>query len=229
VLACRCDVRVPADVERAVDAVTGRFGTVHVLVNNAGGTVRKLFLEMTESEWVAMIDLNLTQAFRWTSLVGKRMIADGVDGTIVNVTTIEAHRAAPGYAPYAAAKAGLESFTKSMALELAPWGIRVNAIAPDATITPGTARVQTAAERAAMHESWAHIPRNRRGRPEDFAGAALFLASDLSAWITGETIHVGGGTLAAAGWRRDEDGFWNNGGPRQAYSGRPLRDSVQDA
>lgn len=229
VLAVPCDVRDQAEVDSLFGAIRDRFGRLDVLVNNVGGVERKMFLEMTEDQWLADIDLNLVQAFRCTRSAAKWMIEQDVRGSIINMTTIEGYRAAPGYGPYAAAKAGLANFTKTMALELAPWGIRVNSIAPDATMTPGIAtHVGSQAAVEDTMRGWGHIARNRRGRPEDYGGAAIFLASDLSGWITGEVIHVGGGTFAAAGWRRDEEGYWNNGGPAQAYSGRPLRESKQD-
>lgn len=224
VLARRCDVRVKAEVEALFEETFARFGAVHTLVNNVGGVARKLFLETDEDEWRADIELNLIHIFRCSQIAAKRMIADGVMGSIINLTTVEAYRAAPGYGPYAAAKAGAANFTKTLALELAPWGIRVNSIAPDATLTPGIARIHTG-DWSRQVDGWAHIPRNRRGVPEDYGGAAIFLASDLSGWITGEVIQVGGGTFAASGWRRDEEGYWNNGGPPQAFSGLPLRQS----
>ena len=112
----------------------------------------------------------------------------------MNLTSVEAHRAAPGYAIYAAMKAAVESLTRSLALELGDRGIRVNCIAPDLIATPGTGAIEAAP------------PLARVGSVDDVAGAALFLASDLSRFVTGTTVHVDGGTHAAGGWRRGAGG-----------------------
>lgn len=225
VIAVPCDVTVKEDVERAFSAAIAAFGDIHVLINNVGTTQRKLFIDMEEEEWDLELNRNLIHIFRFTQLAAKHMIAREIPGSIISLTTIEAYRGAIGYAPYGAAKAGIANFTQTMALELAPYGIRVNSIAPDATITKGLETIGPEIV-GRLHDSWAHIPRNRRGRPDDFGGVAVFLASDLSEWITGQVIHVDGGTSAAAGWSRDEDGYWNNGGPPQAFSGRKLRESL---
>ena len=219
-----CDVRVQADVDEVFARTRAELGRLDVLFNNVGGTVRKNFLDMTEEEWLAMLDLNLVQVFRCTRAAARMMIEQGEGGAIVNVTTIEAYRAAPAYAPYGAAKAGLANFTRTMALELAPWNIRVNEIAPDVTTTPGLLRNWPEEERTQTERLIGHIPRNRRGTPEDYGGAAVFLASDLSEWVTGATLHIDGGVNASRGWRRDEAGFWNHGSPPQAFSGKTLDD-----
>jgi NAD(P)-dependent dehydrogenase (short-subunit alcohol dehydrogenase family) len=209
-----------------ISATLQEFGRVDILVNNVGDTIRKLFMEATEEEWYWVLNVNLVQVFRCTRAITKVMMDQEIQGSIINVTTIEAYRAAPGHAIYAAAKAGLANFTKTMALELSPWGIRVNSIAPDTTITAGKVRRWRKHGQDLLGQakySHSHIPLNRPGTPEDSGGAAIFLASDLSRWITGEVIHVGGGTLAASGWVRTESGHWSTGGPPQAYSGKPLK------
>jgi 3-oxoacyl-[acyl-carrier protein] reductase len=216
------DVRVQAHVDASIARTLREFGRVDILVNNAGSTLRKRFLDLDENDWHAMLDMNLVQVFRWTRAVAHVMIEQEIPGSLINMTTVEAYRAAPGFAPYAAAKAGLANFTMTMALELAPWDIRVNSIAPDATLTARGDPTRDIADEVAREGVPRHIPRGRRGLPVDYDGAALFLASDLSSWITGEVIHVGGGTRAASGWRRDEQGYWNNGGLPHSYSGRPY-------
>ena len=117
-------------------------------------------------------------------------------GAIINLTSIEAVRAAPGYAIYAAMKAALANLSQTLALELGERNIRVNCIAPDVIPTPGTGALQ------------AHTPLPREGHVDDVAGAALFLASDLSRFVTGTTLYVDGGNRAAGGWRRGDDGSW---------------------
>ena len=120
----------------------------------------------------------------------------GAGGSIINVTSIEAHRAGPGYAIYAAMKAALANLSQSLALELGARGIRVNCIAPDVIPTPG------------IGDDLPPTPLARRGHPDDVAGAAVFLASELSRFVTGTTLHVDGGNRAAGGWRRRPDGTW---------------------
>jgi 3-oxoacyl-[acyl-carrier protein] reductase len=128
---------------------------------------------------------------------------------IINVTSIEAYRGIPNCSVYAAGKWGMTGFTRSLALELAPEGIRVNDIAPETTDTAQTPIDYMVPPENREHvERW--IPLGRFGRPEDCAGAALYLASPLAAWVTGTAIHVDGGSLAAAGWVRDVNGTWTN-------------------
>ena len=131
------DVREAAQVDAALAATVERFGTVDILVNNAGGVFPKPFLETSEGGFDALYRANLKHVLLCTKAVATRMIADGHGGSIINVTSIEGVRAAPLYAAYAAAKAGVINFTKTAALELALAGIRVNAIAPDITWTEG--------------------------------------------------------------------------------------------
>jgi len=202
-LALPTDVRDGEAVERAVAATVERFGGVDVLVNNVGGTFRAPFLETREKGWDAIVRTNLKTVFHGVRAVAPRMIAQGGGGSIINIVSIEGERAAPLYAPYAACKAGVISFTQSMAVELGPHRIRVNAIAPDICLTEGLERLLGEAERS-RHPFL--VPLGRAGIPEDVAGAAIFLASDLASYVTGITLHVDGGTHAAGGWYRDPDG-----------------------
>jgi len=129
--------------------------------------------------------------------------------SIINVSSIEAFRGIPHCSVYAAAKAGITGFTKSLALELGPEGIRVNDIAPETTDTPQVALdTMIPPENRAHEERW--IPLGRFGRPADCAGAALYLASPLASWVTGTALHVDGGALAASGWYRTPQGEWSN-------------------
>jgi 3-oxoacyl-[acyl-carrier protein] reductase len=128
--------------------------------------------------------------------VARAMVEAGAGGSIINVSTIEGVRAAPGFAAYAAAKAGVVNFTKTAALELASHGIRVNGLAPDFTLTESLARMAPAGEENAK----LMVPLGRAGHVDEMAGAAVFLASGLSSYVTGQTLHVDGGTSAAGGW-----------------------------
>lgn len=196
------DVREADQVERALGETTAGLGTPTILVNNVGGTFRQPFLESTEKGRNAIHRANLGQVLLCTHLAAAAMVEAGLGGSIVNLTSIEGDRAAPGYAAYAASKAGIANFTRSAAVELAPHGIRVNAVAPDITTTEGI--LERAGDDALRR--WADlVPLGRPGTVAEVAGVVAFLASDLAAYITGETIHVDGGTAAAGGWYRHPD------------------------
>jgi len=188
------DVRDAAAVESFFGAVAGAFGRVDVVVNNAAGTFRAPFLSASANAVDALVAENFTSA---THVIRHAvpLMKDG--GSIINVTSVEAHRAGPEFAVYSAMKAAMENLTKTLALELGDRAIRVNAIAPDLIVTPGTG------------EFAADPPLRRLGTPDDVAGGALFLASTLSGYMTGSTVHVDGGTWAAGGWRRRADGGWD--------------------
>jgi NAD(P)-dependent dehydrogenase (short-subunit alcohol dehydrogenase family) len=164
----------------AVDEFVGGLGPVDILVNNAGGTFRSDFLDLSANAQQALVDENFTSVTNLVRATVPRMTGGG---SIINLTSIEAHRAGPAFAVYSAMKAAVASLTKSLALELADRAIRVNCIAPDVIKTPGIG------------------DRDWPGTPDDVAGAAVFLASDLSRFVTGSTIHVDGGNWAAGGWR----------------------------
>jgi NAD(P)-dependent dehydrogenase (short-subunit alcohol dehydrogenase family) len=211
-VALPADARDPEAVAGALDLTAARFGPVDTLVNNAGGTFAASFLDSAPKGWHALWRANLESVLHCTQLVGRRLVAAGCGGSVINVVSIEGGRAAPLYAAYAAAKAGAISVTRTLALELAPHRIRVNAIAPDICLTEGLEALVQPGERA----RWPHlVPLGRAGDPDDIAGAAVFLASDLSRYVTGITLHVDGGTHAAGGWYRDPaDGSWVLGPPR---------------
>lgn len=194
------DVRDSEQVDAALDRTADELGTVSVLVNNAGGVFASPLLETTENGWDALYKSNLRHVLLCTQRVARRLVAVGLPGSIINVTSIEGVRAAPGYAAYAAAKAGVINYTKTAALELATAGIRVNALAPDLTITEGLLRVSHGGPSDSARDM---IPMRRPGSIDEMASAAVFLASDMSSYITGQTIHVDGGTQAASGWHHN--------------------------
>jgi 2-dehydro-3-deoxy-D-gluconate 5-dehydrogenase len=188
------DVSDAASVEAMVRATVERFGGVDILVNNAGIYPMLALPDLDLTTFRRVIDVNLTGLFLCTKTGASRMIDQGHGGRIINITSIDAlHPSMVGLAPYDASKHGAWGFTKNVALELAPHGIWVNAIAPGGIVTPGTG--VTDPEQMKAFE--ALIPMRRMGDPDDIGRAALFLASDLSSYMTGAQIVVDGGRLLA--------------------------------
>ena len=191
------DVRDSRQVDAALATTVAELGAPSILVNNAGGVFAVALLDGTENGWDALYRANLKHVILCTQRVARAMRDRNLAGSIINVTSIEGVRAAPGYAAYAAAKAGVINFTKTAALELAPHNIRVNALAPDATLTEG---MESLVPPESLHHLSRMIPMQRTGHVDEMAGAAVFLASEMSSYVTGQTIHVDGGTHAAGGW-----------------------------
>lgn len=216
-LALPGDAMDGAAIRTAIAATDAAFGRLDILVNNAGGVSARPFLEQSERSWQRHIDLNLVSMLAGIQAAAPIMMREGRGGAILNVASIEAARAAPNFAVYAACKAGMVSFTKSMAVELSGHNIRVNCIAPDHTITPGNQgnragpvdpsswRQRSSEEVDAMNRL---IPLGREGVDSECGDAAVFLCSSLASYITGVTLPVDGGTDAAAGWVRGRDGKW---------------------
>jgi NAD(P)-dependent dehydrogenase (short-subunit alcohol dehydrogenase family) len=186
-------------------------GPVDVLVNNVGHYLYGPddFVETSDDEWDSLYRVNLKHIFLCCRAFVPGMIERARGGSVINLSTVEAFRGKPQSAVYAAFKGGVTQFTKSLALELGAHGIRVNAIAPDLTQS-----VQVPYDRWVPEEqrhlipTW--VPLGRFGMPDDIAGVALFLASELSAFVTGTTVHADGGSHAAGGWFRTERGGWTN-------------------
>jgi 3-oxoacyl-[acyl-carrier protein] reductase len=204
-LPCVIDVRDPEQVDAALDLTVDALGVPSILVNNAGGVFFSPLLETSPNGWDALLRANLTHLLLCTQRVARAMVGTGTHGSIINVSSIEGTRAAPGYAAYAAAKAGVVNLTKTAALELAPHGIRVNCVAPDYTRTAGLTGLAGSTHDAERRAA-AMIPMGRPGHVDEMAGAAVFLASRLGSYVTGQTLHVDGGTAAAGGWYHHPEG-----------------------
>jgi 3-oxoacyl-[acyl-carrier protein] reductase len=198
------DVRDGDAVRSWLGAVEATYGRVDVLVNNAGGGFYAPFADVSEKGQRSLVDENFTSVTNFVRAAWDLLPAGA---SIVNVTSIEASRAAPGFGVYAAMKAAVESLTKTLALELAPRQIRVNAVAPDAMPTPGDAGLADAVSPDGREAYGRKVPLGW-GHVDDGAGAVVYLASDLSRWVTGTVLHVDGGSHAAAGWSRRDDGTY---------------------
>jgi len=174
-----------------VSTVEHELGPIDVLVNNAGVFPRVPFLEMTEGDWDFVLDVNLKGSCFWAQAVAKAMVSAGRPGVIINLTSGAAFRSSPRGVHYVASKGGVLSMTRAMALELAPYRIRVNAIAPGLT---DTAQPRYGSSEEELVEAARAIPLGRMARPEEIARAAVFLASDNAGFVTGQTLHVNGGS-----------------------------------
>ena len=216
-LAVPTDVTDVAQVTALMEAAVTHFGRIDILVNNAGGTGKRPFIEQSERSWRKVIDLNLVSMLAATSAAVPVIIKGGRGGSIVNVASIEGSRAAPNFAVYAACKAGMLNFTRTMALELADHQIRINAIAPDYTVTPGlrgnppgpvdpSKWIASTPEHEDMMAR--RIPLGRPGIDTECGNTAVFLSSPMSSYITGTVIPVDGGTWASSGWSRNRAGKW---------------------
>jgi len=187
------DVRDRSAVDAAVAATVREFARLDVLLDCAGVSHGGGFLDLDHSEWQRVIAVNLTGMFHLGQAAARQMVRQGSGGSIINVTSQLAEVARPERAAYVASKGGGRSLTQSMALDLAPHGIRVNAVAPGPTLTGLTRASYADPER--RRATLAQIPLGRLGDPQDLVGAILFLASDESRWVTGSTVTVDGGYI----------------------------------
>jgi NAD(P)-dependent dehydrogenase (short-subunit alcohol dehydrogenase family) len=187
----KADVAQLEQVRSLVSAAEDGLGPIDVLVNNAGVFPRVPFLEMTESDWDYVLDVNLKGSCFCAQAVAKSMVSAGRPGVIVNLTSGAAFRSSPRGVHYVASKGGVLSMTRAMALELAPFHIRVNAIAPGLT---DTAQPRYGSSEAELAEAARAIPLGRMARPAEIARAAVFLASDDAGFVTGQALHVNGGS-----------------------------------
>lgn len=182
------DVADPDSIAMLLKAVTDSYGVVSVLVNNAGITRDNLLMRMKDDEWDSIINTNLNSVFRMSKACLRGMMK-AKKGRIISISSVVGTTGNPGQTNYAAAKAGLVGFSKSLAREIGSRGVTVNVVAPGFIDTDMT-QALSEAQRAPMLNN---IPLGRLGLPEEIAGAVLFLASGLGTYVTGETIHVNGG------------------------------------
>lgn len=189
-----CDVSRAADVQAALAATLAAFGRVDALVNNAGIFKAADFLEITEADWDAVINVNLKGAFLVGQAIARAMAAQG-SGAIVNMSSVNGLMAIPSIASYNASKGGINQLTRAMALALADRGVRVNAVAPG-TIATDLAVQAVLTSEAAKARILGRTPLRRLGEPAEIADVVAFLASDAASYLTGQIVYADGGRLA---------------------------------
>ena len=193
-----CDVSCPDDISRLIESVMKKAGRIDTLLNVAGVNVRKRVETYTVAEYDHIMNINLKGAFLVAQAVGQQMIAQGKGGTIVNIDSLNTFAPLMGVLPYAMSKAGLGMMTRGMGMEWGCHNIRVNAIAPGFILTDLTQKLWSDPTMQAWGQ--ANTPLKRLGKPEDLVGAALFLASDASRYMTGQVIYVDGGITCGMHW-----------------------------
>lgn len=185
------DVADRADVQRMFDQIVAKFGRIDIAVNNAGTESKKPFVDLTDDDWNKVLKVNLYGAFVVSQLAARQMIKQGQGGKLVFISSIHEDVPFPGYTPYCVSKGGMRMLMRNICLELAPYEINCNNIAPGAIATPINQKVLD--DPQAKKNAVGEIPWGRFGKPEEVADVALFLASDESSYVTGSTYYVDGG------------------------------------
>jgi glucose 1-dehydrogenase len=190
-IAVSADVTRRDDVDAMLQQVLARFGRLDIAVNNAGIEIKKPFLEVTDDEWNRVIAVNLFGSYVVSQLAARQMVKQGNGGKLIYISSVHEDIPFPGYSAYCASKGGVRMMMRNLAMELAPFKINVNNIAPGAIATPINQAVLD--DPVAMKNALSEIPWGRFGRPEEVASVALFLASDEAEYVTGSTYYVDGG------------------------------------
>lgn len=190
-IAVSADVTRRDDVDAMMQQVFARFGRLDIAVNNAGIEIKKPFLEVTDDEWNKVIAVNLFGSYVVSQSAARQMVRQGSGGKLIFVSSVHEDIPFPGYAAYCASKGGVRMMMRNLAMELAPYKINVNNIAPGAIATPINQAVLD--DPVAMKNALSEIPWGRFGRPEEVASVAVFLASDEAEYVTGSTYYVDGG------------------------------------
>ena len=185
------DVSKRADVERMMAEVVAKFGRIDIAVNNAGIEIKKPFLDVTDDEWNLVIGVNLFGAFLVHQAAARQMVKQGQGGKLINISSVHEDIPFPEYTAYCASKGGIRMMMRNLAMELAPYKINVNNIAPGAIATPINQKVLD--DPIASKNAISEIPWGRFGKPEEVASVALFLAGAESEYVTGSTYYVDGG------------------------------------
>ena len=192
-LALKVDVTRKVDVDRMAKETLARFGRVDILVNNAGINIRKPLLQVEDSDWEPVMEVNLRGPMLCSRAVGPIMVAQG-SGSIINMASMMSFVSIPGRVSYSTSKAGLVGMTRALALEWAPYNVRVNALCPGPFVTPMN---KALLENKETHDFFvSRIPLGRFGEPRELDGAVVFLASDASSFVTGSTLLIDGGWTA---------------------------------
>jgi NAD(P)-dependent dehydrogenase (short-subunit alcohol dehydrogenase family) len=193
-----CDVSKPDSIASMIEAVLAKAGRIDCLLNVAGVNIRKRVETYTVDEYDYITNINLKGAFLVAQAVGRQMISQGTGGTIVNIDSLNTFAPLKGVLPYAMSKAGLGMMTRGMAMEWGDHGIRVNAIAPGFVLTDLTKKLWS----DPTMQAWgrANTPLRRLGQPDDMVGAAIFMASDASRYMTGQVVYVDGGITCGMQW-----------------------------
>ncbi len=190
-IAVPADVSKRPDVEQMIQTIVAEFGRLDIVINNAGIEIKKPFLEVTDEEWNRVLNINLFGSFLVTQIAAKQMVAQGKGGKILFTSSVHEDIPFPGYTAYCASKGALRMMMRNLAIELAPYKINVNNIAPGAIATPINQSVLN--DPREKEDAISEIPWGRFGKPAEVASVALFLASDEANYVTGSTYYIDGG------------------------------------